>query len=221
MNSLIFLIYALGHMALFVWALHLFLRYRHPATVPLLLVLFGLVYDNAVLAGGAFIGAGDVLEQLSVPRFFMHAFGTPLLILSALGLVRRVGAKWSFGAAAAATAVTLTVLMIAIGVYKDVVSLELAAKSAGDLISYGNAAAAGPPVAPIVTILALVGAGVIVARRGGGPWLLIGSLVQFTAAALGDAAVFIGNLGELALLAALVVTDHRLSGGAPLERHPR
>ena len=84
--SIVFLLYALAHIALFGWTLRLFLQHRYPATVPLLIVLFGLVYDNAVLAGGAWIGHGELLERLSVPRFFMHAFGTPLLMLSAIGL---------------------------------------------------------------------------------------------------------------------------------------
>lgn len=39
----------------------------------MLIVTFGLIYDNAILAGGGMLGHGDVLERLSVPRFFMHA----------------------------------------------------------------------------------------------------------------------------------------------------
>lgn len=213
-TSLIFLLYALGHLALFGWAMLLFLRHRHPATVPLLIVTFGLVYDNAMLAGGSLIGHGALLEQLSVPRFFMHAFGTPLLMLSALGLARRAGSKWAQSAVVAASIVLLTVAMIAVGVNADLVQLDLEAKSPAGVVSYGNAAAGGPPVAPIVTILVLIAAGIVIGRRGGGPWLLIGSLVQFAAAALGNAIVIAGNLGELALLAGLVMTDHRLSRAA-------
>lgn len=52
MTPLIFLLYALGHLALFGWALSLLLRRSSPATVPLLIVTFGLVYDNALLAVG-------------------------------------------------------------------------------------------------------------------------------------------------------------------------
>jgi hypothetical protein len=47
-------------------------------------------------------------------------------------------------------------------------------------------------------------------RRGGGPVLLVATLVQFAAAMLGDALFFAGNLGELALLAGLIWTDWRL-----------
>ena len=213
MASTIFLIYALGHLALFIWALMLFLRHRHPATVPLLIVTFGLVYDNGLLAAGAAIGHGELLEQISVPRYFMHAFGTPLLMLSALGLAIRSGAEWARAPVTVAAVSILTIAMIAVGVEADLISLQLEAKSPSGVISYGNAASSGPPVAPIVTIVILIAAGIIVWRRGSGPWLLLGSLAQFVAAAIGDAIVIAGNLGELALLAGLVATDHRLAVG--------
>ena len=215
MTSLVFLLYALGHLALFGWALWLLLRYRHPATVPLLIVTFGLVYDNAMLAAGGLVGHGELLERLSVPRFFMHAFATPLLMLSALGLAIRSGAGWARSLPVAAGVAVLTLAMIAVGVDADLVGLDLEPKRVGDLVSYSNAATDGSPIAPIVTIFVLIAAGVIVWRRGGGPWLLLGSLVQFAAAAVGDAITIAGNLGELALLGALVATDSRLALSNP------
>lgn len=211
MTSVIFLLYAVAHLALFAWAMLLFLRHKHPATVPLLIVTFGLVYDNGVLAAGSMIGHGEVLEHLSVPRFFMHAFGTPLLILTALGFMRRTDAVWTRSGALAASLAVLTLLMVAIGVHADLLNLELTVKQTGDLISYGNAGKDGPPVAPIATILVLIGAGAAVWRRAGAVWMLLGAIAQFIAAAIGDMVVVAGNLGELALLAGLVVTDSHLS----------
>lgn len=211
MMSIYFLLYALAHIALFGWALRLFLQHRHPATVPLLIVLFGLIYDNAVLASGAWIGHGEILDRLSVPRFFMHAFGTPLLMLSALGLVRRSGADWARRGVVAGGLVALTLAMIAVGVEADLLRLDLVAKEQAGVISYGNASTAGPPIAPVATIVVLIAAGMVVWRRNGGLWLLAGAVAQFVAAAIGDAIVIAGNLGELALLAGLIVTDARLS----------
>jgi hypothetical protein len=214
MTSLVFLFYALAHLALFGWALRLFLLHRHPATVPLLLVAFGLIYDNAILAGGAWIGHGELLERLSVPRFFMHAFGTPLLMLSALGLVQRSGVAWARNVVVAAGVAALTLAMIAVGAEADLLRLDLVAKEAAGVVSYGNASTEGPPVAPSVTIVVLIVAGVMVWRSNGGPWLLAGALAQFVAAAIGDTIVIAGNLGELALLAGLLLTDARLSTAA-------
>ena len=227
MTSLIFLAYAIAHLALFGWALSLFLRCRQPSTVPLLIVTFGLIYDNAMLAVGSAIGHGQLLEQLSVPRFFMHAFGTPLLILTALGQVRRTGSVWAGRAGIVVLATGLTLAMIAVGVFADLLMLDLEPKRAADVVSYGNAATDGPPVAPLVTIIVLITAGLIVWRGGGGPWLLAGSLSQFVAAAVGDAILIAGNLGELALLAGLLATERRLTpaatsaaSGSPLAPRP-
>ncbi len=212
MTSLVFLLYALAHLALFTWAMVLLVRRGSPATVPLLIVTFGLVYDNALLAAGGSIGHGDLLERLSVPRYFMHAFGTPLLMLSALGLMRRVGRDWTRTSLLAALVASLTIAMIAVGVDADLVRLQLQAKAEAGVVSYGNAGTSGPPIAPIVTILVLIAAGISVWREGGEPWLLLGAVAQFIAAALADLFVLAGNLGELALLAGLVVTDARLGG---------
>jgi hypothetical protein len=211
MTSLVFLLYALACSALFGWALRLFMQHRCPTTVPLLIVLFGLIYDNAVLAGGAWIGHGELLERLSVPRFFMHAFGTPLLMLSALGLVRRSGTRWAQSGVVVGGVAVLTLLMIAVGAEADLLRLTLVAKESAGVVSYGNASSLGPPIAPIVTIIVLIAAGVIVWRHKGEPWLLAGAVAQFVAAATGDAFVIAGNFGELALLAGLIVTDDRLS----------
>lgn len=192
-------------------ALRLFLQHRHPTTVPLLIVLFGLVYDNAILAGGAWIGHGELLERLSVPRFFMHAFGKPLLMLSAMGLVRRSGVTWARSGLIAGGVAALTQAMIAVGVEADLLQLHLVAKAPAGVVSYGNASTVGPPIAPVVTIVFLIAAGLVVWWHNGGLWLLAGAVAQFVAAAIGDAIVIAGNLGELALLAGLIVTDDKLS----------
>ena len=52
-------------------------------------------------------------------------------------------------------------------------------------------------------------------------WLLAGAVIQFVAAAIGDVIVIAGNLGELALLAGLIVTDARLSDSLEPTRSSR
>lgn len=207
MNTLIFTCYALIHAALFVWTMRNFLRWREPATVPLLLVTAGLVYDNSMVAIGSFVGGGAMLAQLSVPRFFMHAMTTPLLILTALGMVQRTGAGWARKPFAIALVASLTVAMIIAGFGSDMVNLTLEAQHEGGLLSYGNANAGGVPIAPTVTTLVLLAAGIIVWMKDKIAWLTLGSIGQFAAAALGGLFVALGNLGEVLLLAGLVATD--------------
>ncbi|WKA58923.1 hypothetical protein QWY16_01845 [Planococcus shenhongbingii] len=49
------------------------------------LVLFGLIYDNGIIAIGKFIGEGPLLENLNLLRFWSHAFLTPTLVLFSWG----------------------------------------------------------------------------------------------------------------------------------------
>lgn len=224
MASLAFFAYAIGHCALFFWALLLFLRRRTPGTVPLLLVTAGLVYGNAMLGLGRYVGHGPVLEDLSVPRFFLHAIVTPMLMLSALGLVRRAGVAWARTAAVTIAVTALVLAMIALGFHTDMIRLQLEAKDAAGVVSFTNAAASGPPLPALVVVAVLIAAGLLVWRRTRWPWLLAGALAQLVLASLGDAIVVAGNLGELALLTALVAADWRLAGpeasDAKLSRTP-
>ena len=55
----------------------------------------------------------------------------------------------------------LTLAMIAVGVEADLLRLQLVAKDMAGVVSYGNASAVGPPLAPVVTIVVLIAAGVI------------------------------------------------------------
>lgn len=185
--------------------------------MPLLLVTAGLVYDNAMLAFGESLGFGQQLEQLSVPRYFLHAISTPLLILTALGFIQRTGAQWSTAKTTMVLVVLLVISLVVFGFWTDMVTLRLEAQQEEGLVSYGNASTI--PVAPIATIVALIAAGLVVWRRGGGVALLLGALLEFAAAAMGGALVFAGNLGELALLAGLVWTDWKLdpAGHGPAE----
>ena len=59
----------------------------------LLLVTLGLIYDNAILAGGGLIGFGPALESLSEGRFLIHALLTPLLGLYAVELLPHAGVR--------------------------------------------------------------------------------------------------------------------------------
>jgi hypothetical protein len=209
MISSIFALYAVANLALFAWALILLLRCPRPSIMPLLIVIFGLVYDNAALAAGRLLGHGELLQILTVPRFFMHAFGTPLLMLTALGLMRRQGPAWARTTEFAAFVSALTLMMIFVGVDRELFHLRLYPKQTGDLVSYGNAVSQGAPLAPIVTTAVLIIAGALLWRHRREPWLLVGATLQLGVALIGDAIVVAGNFGELALLASLVASESR------------
>jgi len=141
-----------------------------------------------------------------------HALFTPLLILigtalgARLGVVslRRRGVRAALGA--------LTLLMIALGCYTEIVRLELEPEWEGGSLRYVNAAAAGPPVPAIVAIIVVIVIGIAVWRRSGWPWLAVGAIAMFVAAGAGASIVSVQNVGELALITAVVATAARATG---------
>lgn len=160
------------------------------------LVCAALTYDNVVIAAGTSIGAGPLLEGLNAGRFWAHALITPLMILAVLRLGVRVPAREVFWA--------LTVLLVAYGAYIEIVRLRLGPRQESGTLRYVNVAAEGPPIAAIVTILVLIGLGIFIWRKSGRPWVAVGALTMFVAAAAGASVVWVQNLGEIALAACLV-----------------
>jgi hypothetical protein len=170
------------------------LRLRAPLAA---LVCAALAYDNGCIAVGTAIGEGSLLETLNAGRFWAHALITPLMVVVGWRLARL---------RATAALVALVAALIGYGVYTEIVMLRLAPERELGTLRYVNAAAEGPPIAAIVTILVLIVLGAIIWRRQGRPWLLVGAVVMFVAAAAGTQLVWLQNLGELALLTGLLVT---------------
>lgn len=169
-------------------------------------ICLGLAYDNLVIAAGRAVGFGPALEALSTPRFWIHALLTPLLIVAGGLMAGRLGVRWAASRAAAVGGAVLVAVLVAIGLAEDVAGLELAPEKYADLVRYTNEGAGGPPIPAIVTIVVLIVLGAAVWRTAGSPWLCLGSLTMFAAAALGNAHPWLGNLGELALQASVVAT---------------
>lgn len=204
---------SIGHLAvavvlgvLTVLAIRTWEESRRPYTAIVALVGAGLVYDNAVLGIGRWLGHGSVLEALSVPRFALHAFSTPLLVIVGYGALRSFGVRWAQRRATHAVACAVASALVVWGVIADLALLELDEQSDAGVVSYGNGAA-GAPVPAIATIVALIVAGALLWRRGGWPWLALGATVMLVASGLGGVSGLLTNVGELSLVGALVATE--------------
>lgn len=192
---------ALAALALRVW-----LRARRSYTTIVVLVSGGLVYDNAVLGVGRWLGHGSVLEALSLPRFVLHALTTPLLIIVGFGALRAFGVRWARDRAAHAAACVVATALVAWGVVTDIVLLDLEEQSDAGVVSYGNAAGS-VPVPAIATIVALIAAGVALWHVAGWRWLALGATAMLVASGLGSISGLLTNLGELSLIGSLVATE--------------
>lgn len=179
--------------------------------VLLWLVLSGLFYDNLIIGIGRFVGEGAVLETLSAGRFWIHALLTPALIIFGYGVLRRVGVSWAQGRTSHTIICVLATLLILLGAYSDILRLDLYSTASADVIRYRNEGGLpGPPLPAILTIVFLIGFGMALWRNRAWPWLAVGAMIMFAAAGLGMGERFyIGNIGELVLSIANVVTARR------------
>lgn len=172
----------------------------------LTLTILALVYDNYVVGFGRFIGEGDLLQSLNLPRYLLHAFFTPLMIMVGFFLARNAGVQWARSNVALYIFGGITVAMIALGTMVDVVNLDLEFAIQGDTMRYANAASEGPPIPAIVSIILLIGCGISIWRNSRWVWLMVGAIVMFIASAGGSAFGVLTNLGELALAISLIYT---------------
>ena len=208
MTSLVFAVFALAHLCLTVWLVGLAITRHSTHTWMVALVAAGLVYDNGIVAIGSSIGAGDLLYALNVPRFLVHALVTPLLIVFAVGAARGLGLAWARSRAVHAAFCLLATLLIAYGLTTEAVGHTLVPGREGDALRYSAAEATAPiPSVAAILVLILVGVALLVQARS--PWMLVGSVLMFAAAAAPSAPLAVGNLGEVALIGGLALTVQR------------
>ena len=160
----------------------------------LALIAVTLCWDNLIIAAGASIGAGELLRTLSIPRYVAHAVLTPMLILIVFGVAGLRRRLWVWA---------LTAVLIAVGVWTDLVNMSLEVREYAGTLRYAYAHAS-PPIPSIVTVVVLIVVGAILWRRQKLPWLCLGALAMFGAA--GSGIFWLGNAGELVLISSIVAT---------------
>ena len=205
MMTVVFFAFTVLQIFCFTLALRNFLRTRISYDLLPVLVIFGLVYDNLIIAMGSSIGEGDLLRNLNAGRYFLHALFTPLLIIWGFGMMRRMGFQFAQSARNHAIFCVIATAMILLGAYSDILRLSLELKVEEGLIRYVNVGGIkGPPIPSIVTIFILIGFGVILWRKTKSWGLAAGSLFMLVAAMAGLRVIGLSNLGEVAMSAGLL-----------------
>lgn len=184
---------------------------RSSYALLLLIVLAGLSYDVAVIFLGRFIGEGELLKTLNTGRFVIHGLATPAMIVFGFGVLRHAGVGWAQGRTAHVVICVFTTLLIALGVYSDVLALDLQSRTVMDILRYVNEGGMkGPPIPAILTIIFLIIAGISLWRKTGWWWLAAGAIFMFIAAGAGMGEMFyISNLGEVVLGLANLLTARK------------
>lgn len=210
--SILFAVLAAGQLALVCWCAVRFRATRDRSLLVPAAVCAALSYDNGILAVGRWIGAGETLEALTIPRFVLHLLLTPLLMPWARAVSARAGVGWAGTAAARAVVAAVTVAVIALGVLGEMVRLDLRPEEWAGTVRYttDHTSLAGL-LPPVITVLVMLVAAVAVWRvRGYRFWTL--TTVTMALASAAGLPVLLTNCAELLFVVGVVATAVRFSG---------
>lgn len=210
MDSVLFPAFALAYVILLMIAIAVVVRNGRPVPSHLvLIVLTALVYDNAIIGLGNVIGEGTVLAGLSVPRFWLHALVTPLLVIVAWHLMVRAGVRWALSRWALVGSLVLTAALVAYEIGVGAGTLELTPVREYGVLRYTDAnTPEGPPLMVLVVAIVLLVAGITLMVRTRWPWLLVGTVLMIIGSGvpIPVASGAITNAFELILLTTILAT---------------
>lgn len=215
MQNIIFIIVGLIQLGIAIYGTKQTRSHFNWYALLVLTVVYGLAYDNVVLASGVFIGEGATLKALNAPRFWIHAMFTPAMIIAAFGALRMTGSNFGKSKTAHAVICVIATVLILLGSYTDIIKLNLVFEIKDSVHKYTNdfALIPGPPIPAVMTILFVLVFGVMMWRNIKWPWLFVGSLLMFIAAPMASVPIF-QNIGEIAFAAGLVTTQIRAAHGS-------
>ncbi|MEZ5500122.1 MAG: hypothetical protein R3E77_11935 [Steroidobacteraceae bacterium] len=218
-----FVIYGCLQCALLIWLLRYFRRSRDPAALVLMVPQALLVYDNWVIAAGAWIGPGPTLLALSWPRFWGHWLFGSWLVLACGAILQRCGFARGHGRPFTGTFGLLTLALMACEA-PHFWNVEIHAVCEPGVIRYSSAVragtscfdpwlvvAGGPPLVPIIVCLVVIGCGIAVSCRCRSFWLMAGGILMLISASPPLAAAHLDNLGEVCIMAGFAATLESLS----------
>ncbi|CEG24151.1 hypothetical protein BN1080_03171 [Planococcus massiliensis] len=211
MDTLLYFLFTAAYMGLVIGGLRRQRSWNFMSFIYL--VLLGLIYDNGMIALGKFIGEGPLLENLSLLRFWSHAFLTPALVLFSYGALQEARVEWSRKRIIGIAAIFYTAALIIAELLLETIGMELMIEKEYGVLRYVSAdPASGPPIMVLLVSVVLLAAGAILWKRRGWKWMLVGAVVMTIGSAVpipveSSAAT---NAFELFLLAALVSTKVHL-----------
>lgn len=204
-----FLLQAALQTLLCLWLIRLGRETGQPVAWVLLVPQACLVYDNLIVGLGSTLGPGPLLETLSWPRFWTHwLFGT--WAIAGCGVILRLAGVERLKTRNGLLAFCAMTLALMLYDLPHFFADRLYAVCELDLVRYSTAVAQGtacfdgqpavpgtPPFASIVTLLVVLGCGVVLLRKHLFPWMLIGGLMMLASTAPQLRALKLDNMGEV------------------------
>lgn len=214
MDSILYLIITMLYVLLFVFGIVLWKQdSSHRVRYLLFIVTAALIWDNGIMGIGKWIGEGEVLEKLNLARFWLHAFGTPLLAVISLGLMQRSGSQWAQKTVARWGAWIFTVALIVLELVTETLSLAIK-----PVLEYGALRyvpvekGGGPPLMVLLILIPLFTAGITLWKRKVTSVLFWGTLIMTIGSAVPipvDSSA-VTNIFELVLIASLWLSIRKL-----------
>ena len=212
MDTFLYFFFLASYVVLFIWGIALAKKYGwvSPSNV-LLLVIFGLVVDNALLAFGRYIGPGQFLESISYVRYWGHALFTPTLVLFAWDSLKKADIGWAKNSIVKFITYILMIALIVYELFTETLGLKLQADWKYGVLSYSNAtSSSGPPFMVLIVSLVLIVSAFMIWREQKWIWYLLGTVIMTIGSAVplpikSDAYM---NGFELILLFSLLATKH-------------
>ncbi|MBM7647787.1 hypothetical protein JOC78_000727 [Bacillus ectoiniformans] len=170
MDSIIYLLFSFSYILLLITALYAAYRHEWNKGSFLLLVLTGLVLDNAIIGLGASIGKSGLLESLNMSRYWMHAFFTPLLVIFCLYMLETIGIQrvwltlifWG-----------LTITLIIYELWTVTLNVNLEPQMEYGALRYENSSE-GPPVMVLVVSFVILLVSLFVWKKRRWIWMMVG-----------------------------------------------
>ncbi len=218
MLTVIYLLCAISTLTLGVVGLR---RFISAPTLTLALILptgFALPYDSVIIALGRLLGEGPLLVTLNWLRFLFHVLILPPLAVALALIVRGAGVRWAKHPAALLGAVVVGLITLGVGLFGELVGLQLAPHYRSDVLLYTHAHPVGPPPGAIMALVASLIYGGALGLRARWPWIALAALYTVLVQAVPEVGLrgALVNIGEVLLLAALLLAADRFTPAAPV-----
>jgi hypothetical protein len=231
MYTALFLVQAFVQLLLLFWIVRIWKNTGLSVAFALFLPQFGLVYDNARVGLGSFIGLGPTLEALSWPAFWIHwLFGAWLIIVCG-SVLRLAGFDWAKNKAVMASFCILTVIWMLYDLpyfwtksLHPVCELDLVRYSvqvSADKFCLPNqveVAGGGPPWPQLSTCIIVIITGAMLWAKRGFPWMFWGGLLMFISAMPPLMRLKLDNLGEVLIAGGCIWAIAHFSRGVVAPR---
>jgi hypothetical protein len=197
MGNAIYFCFFLLQAGLFTYVVRMKTDQRTPRLL-LLMVIACLMYDNGVSAAGFLTGPGQVLKALSIPRFILHVFVTPLVCVLCLQIARAARVPAALHRRATGFVWALTIVLMLIGFMQDLAPMDFVPKTVFGVLTYTHTTAVIPMAAIIMNVFTIATA-LLLWRTTGWPVLFITSVLMLLIAAIPHAwfGLIPGNAGEI------------------------